>query len=272
MVAGMSRMFGILCFKEGQTRSFLTSPRFFLVNHDSGLPSRTAMQKYLKTITMRFYIKFKSCIFLLFALFLTYSSVLMAQPRFKAGGIAGLTASQIDGDLSAGYNKLGLQAGLRVIARLKEHTESSIEFLFSQRGCQSELIKNKFDNYPFSLTLNYVEVPLQWHYKDWLIEGDDESKNFYRVSFNAGLSYARLINAKVDDENSWLSGVAPDYLKKNDFSFCLGFNFFVNRHFGFTVRYNRSIGFMYNPKNYDPAPASRAWNGHCLYFQTVYLL
>ena len=206
---------------------------------------------------------------LFFALFITHLS---AQQRFKAGAIVGLTASQIDGDLSAGYNKLGLQAGLRVVGRLQKKTEASMEFLFSQRGAQSELVQNKYDYFPFAVTLNYVEVPLQWHYKDWLIEGDDESENYYKVGVNAGLSYARLIGTRLDDDISWLKGVVPDYLKKNDVSLVLGFNFFINRHVGITVRYNRSLVYMYDPRKWNPAPVSRAWNGHCLYFQTVYLL
>jgi hypothetical protein len=195
-----------------------------------------------------------------------------AQPRFKAGPVVGITASQIDGDLSAGYNKLGLQGGLRVIGRLRPRTEGSLEFLFSQRGCQSELLKgNRFDDFPFGVTLNYVEIPVQWHYKDWLIEGADESKNYYRMAFNIGLSYARLISTKLDDETSWLRGIVPDYLKKNDVSFVVGFNFFANRHLVFTARYNRSIGQMYDPRDHDPAPAQRGWNGHCLYFQGGYM-
>jgi hypothetical protein len=221
---------------------------------------------------MRMFKIFSPNAFLVIFMLALLPSLMEAQQRFRAGGIVGLTASQIDGDLSAGYNKLGLQAGLRVIGRLTERTDASLEFLFSQRGAQSELIKDKYDAFPFSLTLNYVEVPVQWHFKDWLVEGEDESANFYRVGVNAGLSYARLISTKVDDETSWFNGVVPDYLHKNDFSFVLGFNFWANRHLGFTVRYNRSIGFMYNPKKWNPAPASRAWNGHCLYFQTAYLL
>ncbi len=228
-------------------------------------------QKYPKTHTMRIfsYDQLRDLFFL--GALCMLPVLLMAQPRFRAGAVAGLTASQIDGDLSAGYNKLGLQAGLRVIGRLTQRTEASLEFLFSQRGCQSELIKNKEDYFPFSLTLNYVEVPLQWHYKDWLIEGDDESKNYYRVSVNAGLSYARLIGTKLDDDLAALGSVAPDFLKKNDFSFVLGLSFFANRHLGFTARYNRSIGFMYDPRDWPNPPMSRGWNGHCLYFQTVYL-
>lgn len=205
-------------------------------------------------------------------LFLAFFPILLlAQPRFRAGAVVGLTASQIDGDLSAGYNKIGLQGGLRVIARLKGRMETSMEILFSQRGCRNELVPNDADPNPFALTLNYVEVPLQWHYKDWLVEFDDSKLNYYKASFNVGLSYARLISAKVDDETSWLSGVAPDYLKKNDLSFVLGFNFFANRRLGFTARWNRWLFPMYDPRDYNPAPVSRSWRGHCLYFQTVYL-
>jgi hypothetical protein len=197
---------------------------------------------------------------------------LAAQPRFKGGIVAGLSASQIDGDLSAGYNKLGLLAGLRVASRLKKRTEASIEFLYAQRGAQTELLKDKFNPFNFSLTLNYVEVPIQWHFKDWLIEYDDEKDNYYRVSFNAGLSYARFISAKNRDDNDFLSGVVPDFLKKDDFSMLLGANFMANRHIGFTFRYVRSLNFMYDPRDWPSPPAQRGWRGHCLYFQTFYLL
>ncbi|MCB9307704.1 MAG: PorT family protein [Lewinellaceae bacterium] len=198
-------------------------------------------------------------------------ALLAAQPRFRAGLIAGLTASQIDGDLSAGYNKLGFQAGLRTTARLTPKTEGSIEFLFVQRGSQSELVRDQFNPYNFSLTLNYVEVPLQWHYKDWLVEGDGNDEDYYRVSLNLGLSYARFMNASVDDELSGVNVVVPDYLKKNDFSFLIGASFFATRHIGLTVRYVRSIGYMYDPRDWDPAPAQKAWNAHSLYFQTMYM-
>lgn len=204
------------------------------------------------------------------AILLLFPLFAWAQPRFKAGAVLGLTASQIDGDLSAGYNKLGLQGGLRVISRLKGRQEASLEFLFSQRGCQNELIPSDYDPNPFALTLNYVEVPIQWHWKDWLVEYDNDKLNFYRVSFNAGLSYGRLINSKVDDDFSWLNGVAPDYLTKNDLSILFGFNFMASRKFGFTVRWNRSLVLLYDSRN-SPR-GGRSWNQHFLCFQTFYLL
>ena len=83
-----------------------------------------AVQKYPKFTTMRMLCSSASVpvrpFFLLpfLLLFLLCSALdLQAQrrQRFKAGVIAGITAAQIDGDASAGYNKVGLQGGLRGI-------------------------------------------------------------------------------------------------------------------------------------------------------------
>lgn len=190
--------------------------------------------------------------------------------RFQAGIVAGFTASQIDGDNSAGYNKLGLTAGVRGVARLKKRTEASVEILFAQRGSQSELVRDELNPFNFSLTLNYIEVPVLFHYKDWFVEDDEDG--FYRVSVNTGLSYARFMNHNLRDEGfSGLGVVLPDYLKKDDISFLLGANFFANRHVGFSFRYVRSLGAMYDPGDWDPSPYRNAWRGHCLYFQGVYL-
>jgi hypothetical protein len=189
--------------------------------------------------------------------------------RFKAGIVAGLTTSQIDGDASAGYNKIGVQAGLRGIIVLKEKTESSVELLFSQRGAASALVKNP-DDFRFLITLNYVEIPVQFHYKDWLIE-DKEDGDYYKVSINGGFSFARLLGTKVSDELSAVTRVVPALLEKNDFSFIIGANIWANQRLGFTFRYVRSIGFMYNPKKWSQPPFEQAWNGHTLNFQSVYL-
>lgn len=194
-----------------------------------------------------------------------------AQQRFRAGAVAGIVASQIDGDLSAGYNKLGLQAGIRVTSLLTQKTEASMEFLFSQRGSQSELVPGEYELFPFSLRLNYVEVPVMWHYKDWLVEGPGNTE-YYKVSANVGLSYSRFISSRLKDELNALGSVAPDYLKKNDLGFNLGFSFWASPNLGFTFRFYRSVLFMYNPSDWNPAPMSKAWNLHCLNFQAVYML
>ncbi|MDX2134036.1 MAG: porin family protein [Saprospiraceae bacterium] len=198
------------------------------------------------------------------------SAASLAQQRFTGGLVVGLTASQIDGDESAGYNKLGLMGGGRAGILLSERWESSLELLFVQRGAQNELVQNNPDQAYYSATLNYIEVPIQIHFKDWLAE-DADNNAFYRMYFNAGFSYARLMGTTVEDDLSAISTVVPDYLNKNDFSILLGATFFANRHLGFNFRWVRSLAPIYEPADWDVPPASEAWRPHSLYFSALYV-
>lgn len=186
-------------------------------------------------------------------------------PRFKAGLIAGVTASQIDGDESAGYHKLGLQGGLRGIIGLKEKQDASIELLFTQRGC-----RNQPKTFPeFSVTLDYVEVPLQWHYHDWAANEDSDKPDFYRVHFNVGVSYARLLNYHDKYGFTALSLALPD-LNRNSFCFLIGTSLYVTRHLAFTVRYHRAINRLYQPGK-SGTNYAKSLNEHFLAFQTMYV-
>ncbi len=197
-----------------------------------------------------------------------FQTTLTAQERFTGGLVAGVTASQIDGDASAGYNKLGLTAGVRGGIRLKKQIESSIELLYVQRGAQDELIQSNPTN--FSITLHYIEVPVQIHIKDWLTE-DANNQPYYRLHFNGGLSYARLMRTSVRDDLSAVSAVAPDFLQQNDLSVTLGFTWFANSHLGFNFRWARSIIPIYQPAKWSQPPASNKWVPHNLYMSAVYM-
>jgi hypothetical protein len=238
------------------------------------------MQKYpkFKTMHIRTLLNFQSTyarlagIACLVLIGLSVSPlVATGQSRFKAGIVAGLTAFQIDGDNSAGFNKLGLQGGFRGIALLRKNMDISFDMLFTQRGSQSQLIRDQYAPY-FSFTTNHVEVPVQFHIRDWLVEYDDAKENFYRVSLDGGFSYARLIGYKFSGEPNGMDRVAAgNYMRKNDFSLQLGISYFFSRHFGISVQYNHSLDFEYNPNNFNPAPLSKAWLSYGIYFQGIYL-
>lgn len=198
---------------------------------------------------------------------LLLSAALPAQPqqRFKAGLIAGVTASQIDGDESAGYHKLGLQAGLRGVAILREKQQASVEILYTQRGC-----RNQPKYFPeFNTTLDYIEVPVQWHYCDWLVEGESESDNYYKIQINLGLSYARLLNYRDKFNNGFGIFSALPYLNENSFCAMAGASFYASRHVGFTFRWQRAVNKLYQPGGQGNYRSSL--NEHLLTFQTVYM-
>lgn len=189
-------------------------------------------------------------------------------PRFSGGLTAGISASQINGDDSDGYNKLGLVAGVRGEARLNERNALSIELLYAQRGSQSQFIRRDADDlsFDFSLRTDYIEVPVLWNYGlGAAIPGDDDTPGYQRWRIMAGASYARFIGSKVDEISS-LSLVAPDFLKKNDVSAILGLSVQPNPYLSIQVRWVHSVLFMYNPRQWPNPPLPHGWQAHSLYF------
>lgn len=111
---------------------------------------------------------------------------LVAQQRFEGSLVGGVMLAQIDGDLLAGYNKLGFQAGARVNTLLSERWAFGIELLFTQHGSSRTL------NDPAGATfdkirLNLVEAPVMLYFRDW------------KFQVGAGLSYGRLIRTQAID-------------------------------------------------------------------------
>jgi len=167
---------------------------------------------------------------------LFFTSHTIAQ-KFGGSIIFGFNASQIDGDQLAGYDKIGLNAGMGVTYHLKKNMLLNIEFLYSQRGSQSHLIPDKY--IPLrKLTLNYLELPVYVSFLDWWIEDE----NYYKVQGFAGLSYGRLYSVKNGLGDPAFDG---DNFVKNDISFLMGVKYMFNSHWGVLGRYTRSINRLY---------------------------
>ncbi len=169
------------------------------------------------------------------------------EQRFKAGVILGSNLSQIDGDNSNGYLKLGITGGLRGVAIITDKIELSIEFLFDQRGSRSQKI---FDEnfFPFKVTTNYVSVPIIFNFQDWL----DESEEYYKLHFHAGLSYGRLINYAIDDEHdeSILVEISK-FFNEDEVAVLVGATFYTGKHLAITGRFTRSLTNLYDYSESD---------------------
>jgi len=193
--------------------------------------------------------------------FINIACTLNAQQRFKAGIVLGVTASQINGDNSAQFNKLGLTAGLKVNTILTEKSDFILEMLLSQRGSQTELFP-RTGALQQTIHLDYIQVPLLFNYKDWW----DEDEDYYKMHFQGGLSYSRLFNTRFD--NSPLEEAGP-FFRKDDISWMAGTTFFANEHLGFFARYNRSINLLF--KNSDANPNVNSLLSYFLSFGVNYV-
>ena len=164
---------------------------------------------------------------ILVGLMLSCSVFLAAQNRFKASAVAGLNLSQIDGDLLTGFDQPGLHAGMHVSAILSDRWELGVELLYNQQGSQRNLYSNSQSIYE-SIRLNVVEAPVQILFNEW------------KFQLGAGLSYARIINAKVIDVSG--ADITLQQGFRDDLTnVVLGGTFNFSERWALNVRWSRSL-------------------------------
>ena len=170
--------------------------------------------------------------------------------RFKAALMIGMNLSQVDGDKHSGYDKIGLQGGLRGITILNDELELSFELLFSQKGSKSKDLTEAFNRpgarKPLNMRLNYMEVPVLINYR---IEKLD--RNFYKFELHGGLSYSRLLNYSISEvnarvENETVFNEIAQFFSRNDISLILGTKVNFSPHVGFALRHTVALNKFYH--------------------------
>jgi len=154
-------------------------------------------------------------------------STLKAQ-RFSASVLAGINMSQIDGDNLAGYNKLGINAGLGVDARINEQFGLGMELLFSQKGSRSK-VSQMPPGQSVKLSVNYAEIPVLFRYHD---------KN--GAIFGLGFSYSALVGFSQWENGSQVIAV-DSLLGNNDIQGLAEFTFSIKKHWGANARIAYSL-------------------------------
>lgn len=160
-----------------------------------------------------------------------YGSIPLSAQKFKAGVVAGIVTSQVDGDTYAGYNKAGLFAGGFVAQKFSSESKWSalFEITYIQKGSRS--------NANYKLKLDYAEVPLLLKYNFSFAD----SLGGQRMNFAAlgGIAIGALVNSAEWDAFGPVSGGTP--FQKTDISYVLGLNYSVSEHIGFEARTIYSI-------------------------------
>jgi hypothetical protein len=177
---------------------------------------------------------------------------------FKAGVIGGVNLAQLDGDILAGYNKLGLHAGVTVGVQVSDLFRTNLEILYVQKGSRSSkdeqgIAGGALTRYSF----DYVEVPLMLNYVDG------------GFMLNAGFSYSRLVRVRemlVADVD--LTTIEADFVNTNSFSLLAGIGYFITENIGIEVRYAYDPFTVINYKDspgYDNAFISKSLTFRALY-------
>lgn len=173
------------------------------------------------------------CVFI--SLFFLSVSSKAQEQRFKAGFHLGFNAAQLNGDQNSGFHKLGLNGGLRVAAKLKEKLRLITEINYASRGSQATLSPGSNGGF-FRINTRYIEVPIMISILDWKGEADDH----YKLHFNGGLSYGRLISSTATGITTF-AGRSEELLNKNNISVNIGFIYYPRTNLGYHFRYTRDL-------------------------------
>lgn len=181
---------------------------------------------------------------ILLCIVLTLVSGTSTAQRFRAMAIAGVNASQIDGDNLYGFNKLGVSAGGRISYNNTKSLDLSLEMLYSQRGSAVRVFNN---NPGDKISLNYLELPVVISLRDWYVTDGE----YHKVRVDGGFSYGYLFGVGT-------STFKEEYFRKNDVSWLLGAGIRFTRVWGLSLRYTASLFNMYK----DPTAATSSLKGY----------
>jgi len=134
---------------------------------------------------------------------------------FEGGVLAGLNASQVDGDTYSGYNKPGIVAGGFVQTNLSRMIFTGMELKFTQKGSRKNPDPKAIDYQPsYLMRLSYAEIPLYL--------GVRTSE---KISVLAGLSAGYLIRGTEYYDNEKLDEPVKHPFNVIDVQGFLGFRF-----------------------------------------------
>jgi len=130
-------------------------------------------------------------------LFALIAGIAVSQ-NFEGGVLAGLTASQVDGDAYRGYRKVGLQGGGWVRRMFTYTLGGQMEIRYIQKGALKTVTPN--DPTYHRTALHYIDIPLM-------------AQLFYNedVILELGIGPEILISAIQEDENGPIDIRDPQY-------------------------------------------------------------
>jgi hypothetical protein len=154
------------------------------------------------------------------------------QSIFQPFAVAGMNASQVDGDDVAGYTKMGFNGGLGTFIMLPKNFSVGFEMLYSQKGA----ITTKNNGSPqfeyFKLNLDYIDVPVMISYHDK-----------QRAIFGLGVIVNNLVRQKEERgiSNPALPVVPPFEYKRLAVEAMANVSFHFSKKFGVNLRFAYSL-------------------------------
>jgi opacity protein-like surface antigen len=153
----------------------------------------------------------------------------LSAQQFHGGLLVGITASQVDGDSHAGFNKVGLQGGVFVNTNLRNNFGAQLEIRYAGKGASSG------DAEIYKLALHYIDLPIMFNYTF-------KKKVVFDLGLVPGYLFAKTGEWKDD------SPLEPTDIKKYDLATLIGVNYKLSKKILINLRYSYSLASI---RNYD---------------------
>jgi hypothetical protein len=182
------------------------------------------------------------------ALILAIVTARLFPQTFHGGIMAGITASQVDGDSYAGFNKVGLQGGVYVNTMLVGRLGARMEIKYAARGARKPVSSD--DTQVYQLTLHYIDLPVMLHY------------DIYRITrLELGIVPGYLFDKQGKDNGGRLPESFLVAFRKFDLGSLIGISLILSDRFSLNLRYSYSLLSIRDP---DKAGGFYGWFGRIL--------
>lgn len=174
---------------------------------------------------------------LIFTIILSISYDSYSQ-RIMAGLIGGFNTTNVQGDDVFGFHKFGLNGGATAIVPFGDHWSLSVEGIYTQKGAYHSKggrgmdYQARHDYNQYKLVLNYVEVPVLFHYID---------RNWIKAG--VGLAYGRLVEVKEWEDSLRMATttLTGGPYNQNEYSGMVDVQLPIYRQLKFDFRYSFSL-------------------------------
>jgi hypothetical protein len=177
---------------------------------------------------------------------------LMAQETalFHGGGYVGMSTSQLSGDNSAGFNRIGLYAGTFVNVHVSPRSLLQLELSYIMKGSRDV---SKTMGLIYASNLQYFEAPLLYKFSfNGIASGNKIFGAIFRhLELETGPAIGWLIKSDSVERDSYRKYNDPNMQpwSKIDLSVMAGLNIKIVEHFKVNVRFSQSVLPVRRPKS-----------------------
>lgn len=185
---------------------------------------------------------------------MVFSTGVMYAQSFDASLLLGANFSQIDGDQFAGYNKLGLNAGIGISRNIDQQWDLGFEIKYSMKGSKKVIDPEVFTP-TLKIDYHYLEVPVLAFY----------NINEKAVAFGGPSLGFNVFNQRNDNGFK----TEEDELNRTELALVLGAMYKVNDQWGLEIRHGYS---MLSIRDFPIVVNSPTWFGRAGWYNRLFTL